>query len=351
MFREVFMNKKILSDDEASVFCLETAEAIRSGISISESFMLIAEQEKGALSDACREVYRLTDAGEELASSMKAQGIFPNHIISMIEVAERTGATEAVFRELSAYYKRQAELKRSVSSAVVYPLILLVIILTVFFVFIIEVLPVFDNVFSQIGATMSSVALVFMNIGLALASAKWVLLGIAVVIAVFVICCFTVAPLKSKVSGFLSGIFYKSKTGRKVLLAQITSALSLAVSGTRDMEEALDLSLKFARGTAFEKPLEDCTEAVRSGERFAEHAEKTKLLEPVYCRMIGIGEKTGSIDTMMIEVANRTQSDMETALTKLVGRVEPTAVIVLSVCVGLLLLSVMLPLVGIMSAL
>ncbi len=346
------MKKTVLSDDAASVFCLEIAESIKSGISISESFLLISEQEEaGNLSNACRQVYELTDAGGDLCESMAKQGVFPEHIIKMIKVAENTGTTEMVFRELAVYYKRQAELKRGVRSAVTYPLVLLVIVLAVFFVFIIEVLPVFDNVFSQIGATMSGAAELFMNIGLKIAGAKWVLLAIVGVIAVVVLAGFVVPPARRAFGGFFSKLFYKSRTGRKALLSQVASVLSLSVAGTRDMEEALELSLDFSKGTEYEPALRACSDAVQSGERFGDYAEKTKLFDPVYCRMIGIGEKTGAIDSMMAEVAVRAEADLEKSLQRAVGRVEPMAVIILSVCVGFLLLSVMLPLVGIMSAL
>ncbi len=346
------MKHSVLSDDAASVFCLEVAEALKSGITVSESFLLISEQEKsGPLQKACLDVYERTDAGEELAASMAEQGIFPGHILKMLQVAEKTGTTEQVFRELSAYYKRKADLSRSVRSAVVYPLMLLVIILAVFFVFIIEVLPVFDNVFRQIGATMAPAAEFFMRMGLNLAKAKWVLLAVAVVLAAGVLAGFIVPPARRFFSELFSRLFHRTRTGKKALLSQVASVLSLSVAGTRDLEEALELSCGFSLDTPYEKPLRDCLEAVRNGERFADHAEKAQLFAPVYCRMIGIGEKTGSVDAMMSEVAGRAQADSEAAIQKVVGRVEPAAVIILSVCVGLLLLSVMLPLVGIMSAL
>ena len=346
------MKKRILSDDSVSVFCLEMAEAIKSGITVSESFLLLSEQEHSPeIKTALVKAHEDTDAGLETSIALEEMGLFPEHMIKMIRVAERTGTTESVFRELSTYYKRQAALQRTLKSTVAYPALLLVIILAVFFVFLTEVLPVFDSVFSQIGAQMMPAAEVFMNFGLALANAKWIILGVIAVIAVLVVIAITVEPIHDKVMAVLLNVFSKGKTGKAVTTARLASVLSLAVTGTRDMAEALELSGDFAKGTPGEESISKCAEAVMAGESLAKVAEETNLFTPVYCRMINIGERTGSTDTMMREIASRTQDEMDTAIQRLTGRVEPAAVVILSVCVGLLLLSVMLPLVGIMSAL
>jgi type IV pilus assembly protein PilC len=346
------MKKEILSDDVVSVFCLEMAQAIKSGITVSESFMLLAEQiPTEPLKTALMNVYELTDAGEELSAAMKEQEIFPDHAIKMLAVAEQTGHTEAVFSELSIYYKRKSELKSSLRSAVLYPIVLLVIILAVFFVFITQALPIFSSVYSQIGAQMTPIAEFFMNLGVALSRCKWVILAIVAVIILFFVVAHFVPALHKKVSGAITGIFSRGKTGKSISLAQLASVISLSVAGTRDIGEALELAIDFSKGSSFESGLTECLDAVTTGGSFARTAESVGLFEPMYCRMISIGEKTGSIDTMMKEISDRTQADMEKDIRKMTERVEPIAVVILSLCVGLLLLSVMLPLVGIMSAL
>ena len=86
------------------------------------------------------------------------------------------------------------------------------------------------------------------------------------------------------------------------------------------------------------------------GKTFAEAAQAEQLFAPMYCRMLAIGFRTGEIDTVLAEVARRVAEDANQALDDLLNRIEPAIVIALSLLVGVILLSVMLPLLGIMTA-
>jgi len=328
------------------------SEILRSGISISEGFFLVSEQEgDSSLKRVFEELYRGTQEGGAVGAAMRKSGIFPEYLLRMIGLAEETGALERVFRELAEYYDRQERLRRTIRSTVSYPLLLFFIVIAVFFVFLTEVLPVFDRVFAQIGASMLPVAVIFLNIGLWLATAKWWIIGIIVAVASAVIVIISVPSLNRKASLTAARMFSGTNTGRKISASRLASVLSLAVTGASDINEALALASEFAEGLGGEDKVQKTRELVLTGESFAAAAEAAGLFSPVYCRMLLIGERAGSVESIMKDVARRAETDMEVAVAKLTGLIEPAAVIILSVCVGLLLLSVMLPLVGIMSAL
>lgn len=78
--------------------------------------------------------------------------------------------------------------------------------------------------------------------------------------------------------------------------------------------------------------------------------QKVEIFEPIYCRMLSIGMKTGAADTVMEEIARRAEENVSAGIERAIGKVEPALVIVMSLLVGLVLLSVMLPLMGIMSS-
>ena len=339
--------KKVLNDSYLSVFCFEMAELLGSGILAGEGFLLLSEQEPdAAIKKQLSDIYDETFTGGRVCDAMERTGLFPEYMLRMIRVGEETGSLEKVFRSLSAYYDRQEKLKRTIRSAVAYPLLLFVIVLAVFFVFLTEVLPIFNNVFTQIGAEMTPIAVAFLNVGLWLSRAKWWILGVVVVIAVVAVLFFTVPSLRERLPKLLG-----RKINRKIETARLASALSLAVSGASDIDEAVNMAKDFVTGTEGEAQVDACRELLSSGKPFAEAAGSVGLFEPIYCRMLSIGERAGSTDEVMQTIAGRTEEDMNRAVDQLTGRIEPAAVIILSVLVGLLLLSVMLTLVGIMSAL
>ena len=342
----------MISTQATSILCLGLAEMLHAGMTVGESFLALYEQESDEIiRDALYSVYENTISGGCMAEAVEKTGVFPEYMVRMLRVAEKTGALESVLRELSAYYDRQTATKRAVRSAVVYPILLLVIVLAVFFVFLTEVLPIFNNVFHQIGADMPRLATVFLNVGVWLAGAKWWILAVLIAIAGVALLVSAVPALRNHVGAAVRRSFSKGKTGRKISAARTASVLSLCFSGAKDIGEAMELVSEFATGFENEDQLSDCQKKIASGVSFSQAMGEADMFEPFYCRMISIGERTGSVDTMMRNVACRTQKDMENALDQLVSRVEPVSAIVLTLCVGLLLLSVMLPLVGIMSAL
>lgn len=346
------IRKKTLDNDRLSILCAELAEILGSGMTPGEGFLLIAEQEREpGLKEIYQSLYRETGEGGALAPAMEKAGAFPEYMLQMIRVAENTGALEKVMRELSGYYDRQARLKRALRSAVAYPALLFVIILAVFFVFLTEVLPVFSRVFAQIGAEMTPAAAVFLNIGQWLAGAKWWILGVLGLMALCGGVTYLVPSLREKAGGFFGGLFAGTKTGVKIRQARVASAMSLAVSGAADVSTAMELVAKFAEDFDKDGVVAKCRDLVLGGMGLSEAVRETGLLPAVYCRMLAIGERAGALDEMTRETARRCSIDAEAAMDALTGRIEPAAVIILTLLVGLLLLSVMLPLIGVMSAL
>lgn len=346
------IRNKTLDNDRLSVLCAELAEILRSGLTLGEGFMLIAEEEQEpALKEVYESLYRETRDGGALAPAMQKAGVFPDYMLRMTVVAEKTGALEKVMRELSAYYDRQARLRRSLRSAVGYPLLLFFIILVVFFIFLTEVLPVFSRVFAQIGAEMLPAAVVFLNLGEWLRGARWWILAFVGVLAAAAAVIYLVPSLREKAGGWFGGLFAGTRTGKKVRMSRVASALSLAVSGASDVAEAMEMVADFAHEIDRDGRVAACRDLVLGGKNLADAAAETDILSPVYCRMLSIGERTGSIDELSADVARRASEDAQSAMDALTGRIEPAAVIILTLLVGLLLLSVMLPLIGVMSAL
>ena len=313
--------------------------------------MISEQEEDAALRELYASIYAAVGEGRPLSSAMEDAGAFPVYMVRMLQVAERTGTMEQVLRELARYYDRQEKIRRTVRTTVAYPLLLLVVVLAVFFVFLTQVLPVFDRVFDQIGATMQPAAALFLRFGLWLSGAKWCFLGIFCGIAVIGLILYIIPGLRKSVSGAFSRAFAHTKTGRRVAEARLASVLALTFSGTADITEALALAGEFTADGPDARAVEACAAYVLEGVGFSEAVARTGLFAPVYCRMLAIGERTGATEAIMHDVARRTEEDMDIAIDRLTGKVEPAAVIVLSLFVGLLLLSVMLPLVGIMSAL
>ena len=160
------MSIRQLDGPYLSSFCMEMALCLKAGISLNEGlFMLASDETDKELKEMLDGLYKSMDGGASLEDSMKDAGCFPKYVVDMVEIGTKTGRLESVLRALSAYYTRQEQITRSIKNAVVYPFVLMFMLLLVVGVLVTKVLPIFNDVFNELGAEMSPVAVSIMNFG------------------------------------------------------------------------------------------------------------------------------------------------------------------------------------------
>lgn len=339
--------KKNYPNAYISSFCKELAIIIKSGISVTDGILLLSDEEKDKEKrKTLLEIMNNIENGGNLHIALESTGLFPDYAIEMIEIGEQTGRIEPVLFSLAKYYDRQAQIKRNIKSAVVYPSILVVMLLTVVFVLIIKVLPIFNDVFAQLGTSMSPIAVAMMNFGNVVSNCSLYII-LAVLIIALIICVLTRI---AKTKAVILKLVYNMRIYRLMSSARFASALSMTLSSGLNIDESLEMSQKLVKNPVINSRIADCQSKMQEGESFANAVVETGIFTSVYSRMIAIGFKTGHVDSVMEDIAEKSEESLDAQIEKSISRFEPTLVIIMSVIVGLILLSVMLPLMGIMTA-
>ena len=328
-----------------SSFCMSLHLAMQAGIAVSEGVSLFEQEEPDATRrETIHIIYSALDLGEQLSKGVRDTGAFPDYMIDMVEVGEKTGKLDETLLSLSRYYDRQVQMSKSVRSAVTYPAMLLGVLLLVLIIFIVKVLPIFYDVYNQLGAKMSGFATGAMSFGIWLGT-NW--LPIVIVVAVLII----LAVVFHRALGRgIRKLFMSGSLGKSMLGARFSGIMAMTMSSGMDMFEAFTMAARLTDDKAAAAKIQESAKQIAQGASFSQCITDIGVLPTLYNRMISIGVKTGSADKVMEEIAMRTGDDANDRLESFVGKIEPTLVIVMSVLVGLLLLSVMLPLAGIMSA-
>ena len=345
------MRNKFWSKEELSSFCLELSLLLQAGLPLEICFSILADEETdNKKKEILHQLYDKAAYGESAYESMTDTGVFPDYMLKMVMMGEETGYLDTVFLALSKYYDNRRRTEQALKETVFFPIVLLVMMLVVVFVLMTEVLPVFQDVFAQLGGTLSPMAVFFLNVGMALQNAKMIFIILLVLVIIGGLVVFFHGETRAKWNTFWMNQFVKTNAGELYESSHFASALHMGITGGLDSDRALELAEAFCEKN-MQKRISACREDAMMGEPIAEAIEKQKLMKPMYCRMLSVGIKTGALDSTLEAISLRTEEEASAAMQKMASRVEPTVVVILCVIIGVLLLSVMFPLVDIMNTL
>lgn len=346
------MADRILSNNEISAFCLGLSLLIHSGVGVGDGLALLAEEEpEGDHKKLLTELADSADNGVSLAEAVRASKRFPDYVCGLLDVGEKSGRTEEALSALARYYEDRARLDHQVKAALLYPSILLIIMLAVIAVLLIKVLPVFNDVYSYLGASLTGIAGGLLAFGRALDKAMPFLCVILGLVVVFLVLFSAVPAFREKMTAAWRKKMGDRGVSRKINTACFAQSLSMGLSSGLPIEEALSLAGSLLDGVpAAKQRCDDCKKRIESGESLSATMKASGALPSAECRILELGLKSGTGDSAMEQIARRLSEESDIALEESVARVEPALVMVTSVLVGIILLAVMLPLMNIMTA-
>ena len=342
--------KKQISYSEISAFCSQMGDILGSGISAMEGLTILIEDshsndEKGLLTTIYNE---LVTTGY-LYMGLHATNVFPDYMVNLVKMGEETGSLDNIMKSLTEQYERENSLQTALHNAIVYPAIMLVMMLAVITIIITKVLPIFNQVFSQLGTEMNSVSILLMNIGHVLNKYSLIfLIIIAALIAVLIM--FTQSAIGRKAAQktlsclpFISGIEHTTS------LCRLCDAMKLAIQSGFSSERGLEMAKQLIDNDAFYRKLDTCQQLMQEGINLVPALSQASILTSLQSRMLLIGHKTGSIEEVLARIASESEEELDTRLSGMIAIIEPTLVAILAIITGIILMSVMMPLLGILS--
>ena len=211
-------------------------------------------------------------------------------------------------------------------------------------------MPIFSKVYEQLGAEMSSVAQSAIRLGGTFSGAALVLSAVIAVVMAGVAAASKMGIRIGIADKITTEIKNRSKIAHAIAKRRFTSVLSLTLRSGLEFEKGLELAGELAENDRIAEQVKKCEEKLELGERYYEALKETGMFSGFYIQMIKVGTRSGHLDSVMEEISNDYEEITDTAIDNMIARFEPTIVAVLAVSVGLVLLSVMLPLAGVLSA-
>ncbi len=341
---------KKLSFADLCVFCEQLSLILGSGITVTEGFYILQEESDDEHSKQLFfSVISSLEEGRSLSDALEKTGVFPFYMVHMVRIGEVSGRLESVFRSLVDYYKREDNLRRSIKHSVTYPLAMVVMMLLVVGVLVVQVMPIFNSVFVQLGSEVSGFSRVLLDLGSWISDNIIVLILIAVIIGLLILLSIFTAKGRELFKQFKERSIFTKSLVDNIAVSRFAGGMSLMLSSGLDTDESLDMVRKLVDNDGLRDKIDTIRHDIEDGKPFATAMIENRVFAGVYARMLAVGFKTGSADETMKSISQRYDEDVARRLDNIVAVIEPTIVAVLSVIIGAILLSVMLPLMNIIS--
>ena len=327
------MNKKkqqMLGNLEIAAFCDQLSMIVSAGIPIYEGISILQEDApEEDTAEILSVISNSLDHGNSFCDALKETNVFPKYVLDMIEIGELSGKLEEVLNALTEYYKREESIQNSIKLAVILVLIA-------------KVLPVFHQIYIELGSDLTGFAGAMMRFSDALNQYLFVIVIVLIAAAAGIF-------LISK-SDAGQKFFKKRPLALSTAASRFANCMALALSSGLDTDQGLMFAEQLVDNPYMAARIKKCRDLTASGRGFAEAILTSGIFSKIYASMITIGFRTGSMDEVMHKISEEYEEETDKQIAKFISVLEPTLVIILSIFIGLILISFLLPLIGIMSS-
>lgn len=332
-----------LSNTEISAFCQQIALILNAGLPTYYGVSILCDEAPDEQTrKLLTEIYEPLELGGTLYNALAQTNAFPPYMLHMVQLGEETGRLEAVLRALSTYYEREDMIRANVKGAITYPIVLTIMMLSVVIIMITKILPVFSNIYKELGSELTGFSLILLKASNLLNQ---------YLVAIILIIAFLTASMLILFHTEVGKYFYQSRPiSMSIASSRFANCMYLALSSGLDSDRGLELASELVNNPHMQVRIDKCKDHINHGDSFAEALLRSGIFSKVYSSWIAIGYRTGGMDDIMQHICEAYENETDERLNHMISILEPTLVIVLCIFIGIILVSFLLPLLGIMSS-
>lgn len=344
-------DQKILSNEEIASFCNQAAMLFQAGIPPVEAVsIMLSDAKTSDARELLNSILAVCRKGKPFYQALQGTGVFPDYVINMLVLGEESGNLDICMQSLANYYEKEQNISDSLKGAISYPLVMIAMMMIVIFVLISKVMPIFQQVFAELGSEMTGFSASLLKLGNTLnRSSALIVVFLAIIALIWLLATRTLTG-KRIARNFLNSFPLTKSFYESVACERFASGMSLTLKSGMDTFESLDIVSHLVSHKKMQEKIEVCKDKLHSGSNFAEALGASGIFNNLHSQMVSVGFKSGNIDSVLNKIAQNYEKETDKRIQRIISVLEPTLVIILSVIVGLILLSVILPLMGIMAS-
>ena len=336
--------------DETALFCSQLSMLINAGISLYEGIgMLYDEMEDPEAKEILKSIDEKVQFGGSLSDAIKESGAFPVYMTKMVEVGEQTGKLEEILKALASYYERENAVNSAIKSVIMYPVMLLFMMAVILLILIVKILPMFNAVFLELdNKTQGTSAM--MNASL---SASHIAGAVVFTLVVALLVALLVYRFKKGADAFgavINKLPMTASLAGKIGRGRFLSALSVMISSGMETGDAIERAAELPDDKKTVVMAEDAKKRTNNGEGIDEALGKSGILSGMESKMLTVGLKSGVVEDVLVNLSNRRDEEINNEMNGFSAKLETGLVIILSVLVGVILITAMLPLISVIAS-
>ncbi|MBL4591839.1 MAG: type II secretion system F family protein [Phycisphaerales bacterium] len=331
------------------------------GLPLLRSLQILESQQKpGLMKNILTGVSEEVEGGSSLSESM---GKFPKAFdllyVKMVNAGEIGGVLDLILQRLAEFMEKSERLKRRIKSAMIYPVVVIIIAVLILTGIMVFIIPKFQKIFADFGVELPWLTQMLID------TSDWVagtrtgqtVPGWAIIIVGIPAIFFSYKLIKKTPPGkatfdvitLWTPIF--GKLIRKTTIARFTRTLGTLIGAGVPILEAVTITAETSGNYVFEKALKKVHDSIREGESFAGPLRESKTCDAIVVNMIDVGEETGDMDSMLMKIADNYDEEVDVAVAGLVSLLEPLMVVLLGGMVGTIVVAMFLPMVKMIESL
>lgn len=334
---------------DITIFCKQFYSVLTAGVTVIDGLRMVQDQtENKYLREALYNVMVSVEKGDSLADAMEMEKkIFPSLLIHMVAAGEATGNLEVAFDRICTQFDKDMKLASMVKSAMIYPIVVLIVAVGVVIVLMTTVIPSFQDTFEQMGEELPGLTQMVVTVSDFMVSNLVLVIGGIIFLACFIIFGRRTEPGKQFTSRVALKIPMFKNFSVKNAAAKFSMTMSTLIVSGVPLVEALDIVANVIENRVIRAAVKGCREEVMQGIPMSEPLEASGVFPPMVTHMLKIGEETGTTESMLDKVAEYYESEVEAATKNLTSAMEPIIIVVLAVIVGGVVGAIMMPMLSI----
>ncbi|MBP8655950.1 MAG: type II secretion system F family protein [Kiritimatiellae bacterium] len=340
---------------QLTTFTRQMSTLVSAGLPLMRALRVLQRQEKNpALRDAVVQMAESIESGSTFAEALAAHPkIFDRLFVNMVKAGELGGVLEVVLARLAEFQEKAEKIKGKVKSAMTYPIVVLVMALSILTFLMTYIVPKFADIFADLmgGKGMPMLTQMVMSASSTMVQRFPVVLGVIVAIVVIVKLLAKTTQGRYLIDKFKLHAPVFGTLISKNSISRFTRTLGTLMSAGVPVLQALNIVKETVGNEVISRAVTLIHDAVKEGENMAPPIAASKVFPPMVVSMVEVGEETGALPDMLMKIADSYDDDVDNAVAAMTSIIEPLLIIFLAVVVGTIVIALFMPLVSIIGGL